>query len=636
MSLPTKSDLKMFEQLGVPAELVAAAQIERVTDDEAREYGITRTGDMGGIVFPYFIPSSTHRVTCRLRRDHPEIEGNKPKNKYMAPINDVRHLYFPPGAGELLEDSETEIVFVEAEKSVLAMLAWAQRAKRKLLPIGTGGCYGWRGRIGKTVDGSGARVDEVGPLPDLDCVDGRKVYILFDSNCSTNTKVQSARCQFAVALRKLGAAVTFVNLPTDNVRINGPDDFVGIKGDLAMAALFSTSSTSKSAITASEPIEVATESEINLPDMPDTVFDGKLGEICQRRLGDFPNSFGWLALPAAAGVLVRPTNRTIRTNLYVALVGKPGSGKSQVIDRSIRLMDLRPPFLEEIKAGSIEGLLKQRGDKKDPFLLFPDELSHLFEKAAIPNASFPYILNSAFYKDEVRLTIAHGAEVNFSSPLSIIGGIVGEKFEDSFGSATTAGTYDRFFFGQAPTGRDEYEYRPWEGPAAFDAQVDEVPVNRDVWDARDEIAKRENLSRRLLEIALRVAMICASFDGRKELRAQDLGPAWELARYQSRVRLLLRPNPGKNFEAQVAAKIVNYLNRYAPDGKWLVLRKVLHGTNANDYGPSVAKRALDAMSFSGSIEQMEQEMPKGPRRRLVRLAVEAVDQESATTEEAEQ
>ena len=33
----TPTDLKMFESLGVPLELFAAARIERVTDQEARE-----------------------------------------------------------------------------------------------------------------------------------------------------------------------------------------------------------------------------------------------------------------------------------------------------------------------------------------------------------------------------------------------------------------------------------------------------------------------------------------------------------------------------------------------------------------------------------------------------------------------
>jgi hypothetical protein len=369
---------------------------------------------------------------------------------------------------------------------------------------------------------------------------------------------------------------------------------------------------------------------IDLPDMPDAVLDGRLGEICQTRMKDFPLAFSWLALVTAAGTLVRPTHNILRANLYTALVGEWHSGKTQSIEWANRLMDIKPPILEDLKAGSAEGFLKKVGDHNgDPILFFPDELGHLLEKSQITNASFPYVLNTAFYKDQATLTIAHGQVVNFNCRLSIIGGVIDGKFEDCFGDATTGGLYDRFLFGQCPTGITEFLYRPFQGPPAFENQLDEVRVNYDIWDARDELVKRDKLNPRILEIALRAAAICAAFDGRAELHAADLGPAWELAKYQTRVRMLLRPNSGKNLEAQVACKIINYLNRYAPDGKWLVLREVLHATRANDYGPSTARRALDAMTFSGNIEQVQQDSGRGQKRGLVRLAIEVPGPASA-------
>jgi hypothetical protein len=48
------------------------------------------------------------------------------------------------------------------------------------LPVGMGGCWGWRGRIGKLENAHAERVDETGPIPDLSCCDGRKVYVLLD------------------------------------------------------------------------------------------------------------------------------------------------------------------------------------------------------------------------------------------------------------------------------------------------------------------------------------------------------------------------------------------------------------------------------------------------------------------------
>ena len=133
----------MFARFGVSEDLLRAAKVERVTDEEARsEYGITgpASSDMAGLIFEYYIPACDYRVTSRLRRDKPERdkEGN-PKNKYMSPYGDGRHLYFPPGAKALLDDSETVIVLVESEKAALALMAWGKRMGIKLLALGLGG-----------------------------------------------------------------------------------------------------------------------------------------------------------------------------------------------------------------------------------------------------------------------------------------------------------------------------------------------------------------------------------------------------------------------------------------------------------------------------------------------------------------
>lgn len=234
---------KMFVQFRIEPAMLEAAGVESVKDVEARDkYGFTQHGDLSGVIFPYFVPApngngSHHRVTARLRRDHPEVEDGKPKNKYICPFGDVRHLYFPPGAFELLADPQRAIVFVEAEKSVLAGQAWAARAGRKLLFVGLGGCWGWRGRIGKAVAPDGARVDELGPLPDLERACGRSCFVLFDSNVGTNPKVQAARGDFVAALRRFKAStVTTLDLPPGTW--NGPDDFLAVRGDEALGHLF--------------------------------------------------------------------------------------------------------------------------------------------------------------------------------------------------------------------------------------------------------------------------------------------------------------------------------------------------------------------------------------------------------------
>ena len=76
------SDLSMFARLCVPYELLVRAGVDRITDQSAREeHGITGSGNMGGLVFPYLSPMDGVRRTCRVRRDRPEMESGKPEEE---------------------------------------------------------------------------------------------------------------------------------------------------------------------------------------------------------------------------------------------------------------------------------------------------------------------------------------------------------------------------------------------------------------------------------------------------------------------------------------------------------------------------------------------------------------------------
>jgi hypothetical protein len=236
----TERDLEMFARIGVPLDLLEAAHVERVSDRDARErFGIVgpASKNMAGIVFPYDSHVTGLRVTARVRRDNPELEDGRPKNKYVSAYGDARHLYFPPDAQAKLAGPETPIALVEAEKSALALTAWGARVGIELLAVAMGGCWGWRGRIGKTEGINGARVDVTGPLPDLSVCDGRTVYVCLDANAATNSKVQAARAVLVRELRKRGCNMLLCSLPLAD-GVNGPDDLIAVRGDEAMQAVF--------------------------------------------------------------------------------------------------------------------------------------------------------------------------------------------------------------------------------------------------------------------------------------------------------------------------------------------------------------------------------------------------------------
>ena len=91
-------------------------------------------------------------------------------------------------------------------------------------------------------------------------------------------------------------------------------------------------------------------------------------------------------------------------------------------------------------AGSAEGLMsmldRAEGEAR---LVFPDELGHLLDKASIERASFPYVLNRSYYESAYDLTVAGRKKIGVNCRLSLLGGIVENKFDDLFGAQTVGG-----------------------------------------------------------------------------------------------------------------------------------------------------------------------------------------------------
>ena len=236
----TKADEAIFSTLGIAAELLERAHVTRVSDHEAREqFSIRGGGDMSGIYFPYPEPSKLEagefrRWYWRLRRDHPDVELGKTKAKYISPWSDRKHLFFPPVPAWFR--GSVPIVFVESEKSSLAITALCERSGRQFLALGLGGCWGWRGKTGIKETATGERVPEKGAIPDLNIArDGRKTFVLLDGNARANPHVLAARRSLVKQLKAQSAAVRILDLPPGEW--NGPDDYLAAKGDAALLAL---------------------------------------------------------------------------------------------------------------------------------------------------------------------------------------------------------------------------------------------------------------------------------------------------------------------------------------------------------------------------------------------------------------
>jgi hypothetical protein len=131
-----------------------------------------------------------------------------------------------------------EVVVNEGEFKALALsrLAHHQLSDAselpRFLPVAIGGCWNWRGRVGKTEDAGGAHVDDKGPIPDLWLITWktRTVIIIFDRDVDSNDSVKAARSQFTAALQKRGAVVKWFAWPKEAPGANGVDDLLAAIG----------------------------------------------------------------------------------------------------------------------------------------------------------------------------------------------------------------------------------------------------------------------------------------------------------------------------------------------------------------------------------------------------------------------
>jgi hypothetical protein len=235
-SEPNQKDRKRLTGFRISDQLIAQAELRRVTDVQARAMGFKykREFDLSGVVIPYK-NSQSEILSARLRRDNPEVnDKGKIEGKYILMADKPRGLYWPPGAGQKLRDPKCEVVAVEAETSALAVMDYANRSGQNLIAVATGGCWCWREavKVGKE--------EESRPLTDLEAFRGRHVHILFDSNVAINEDVKQAELALAAHLvSNLQAEVVALRLPVEE-GVNGPDDYLREHKDADFLGILAT------------------------------------------------------------------------------------------------------------------------------------------------------------------------------------------------------------------------------------------------------------------------------------------------------------------------------------------------------------------------------------------------------------
>ena len=199
-----------------------------------------------------------HNGFRRLRPDNPRKERGRDRFiKYESPKGAGNRAYLPKPVIDKLPETSCELFITEGEKKSIA-------ASYNGFPtIGLVGIYGWKPDKSK--------VDSL--IPDLDVVkwNGRRVFIVFDSDAADKPQIVEAENRLAAVLTSKGAVVRIVRLPPaeklDGCKADkiGLDDFLlhyGETGHVEFRKLADKA-------TKPEPVDVSVKSSANDNDPAD-------------------------------------------------------------------------------------------------------------------------------------------------------------------------------------------------------------------------------------------------------------------------------------------------------------------------------------------------------------------------------
>lgn len=212
---------------GLGDEIIAAAGIYSETDPHEvaalLHWKHAKSSIAPALILPY--PSASSGVSyARAKLDKPRNVKDKVV-KYEAPKGEPPRLYYLPTRIDALQDISQAIVITEGEKKALAL------EQAGYFAIGIAGVDAWQSK-GR-------------PIADLDRVEwrGRTVHFAFDSDATTNPRVQRAETQFTAELTKRGADVWIARIPSAAAENGGAaakvgvDDYLLATGADAFAAL---------------------------------------------------------------------------------------------------------------------------------------------------------------------------------------------------------------------------------------------------------------------------------------------------------------------------------------------------------------------------------------------------------------
>jgi CTP-dependent riboflavin kinase len=198
---------EIYEESGVRT-ITNGRQLPRGFSSRQRNRG-------GGMLFIGHRPNGETFYTFRPNEPDP----NNPSLKYEATCKKLggpgNVLYVHPSQRHLIDDASVPVIFVEGIKKALSIITAARAAGTAVLVVAISGVWNWLS--------DGKPISDMFDIP----VEGRKVYICFDSDVFANPDVSDAARRLAGHLIGRGATVYLSYLPDQpDGSKTGADDFL--------------------------------------------------------------------------------------------------------------------------------------------------------------------------------------------------------------------------------------------------------------------------------------------------------------------------------------------------------------------------------------------------------------------------
>jgi hypothetical protein len=307
--------------------------------------------------------------------------------------------------------------------------------------------------------------------------------------------------------------------------------------------------------------------------LPADAMYGVLAE--QAEMLQAPLGFSYLALLCLASVFVKNVS-SVRANLYGAMIGNVGEGKSVANDHAGQLLglmdvdgsatDRRCERTVPASDRGLANLFKEKPEGPTACVISLDEGRSMMAKGSIENStlistlcelwnhsSFSMVDKKALSRGRVQLSLLLNLKVKDPS-----------EFPSVFTHYTAHGLYDRFLF--AVLGGENWHFQdgwccdPLNGDVRtpeptepkFTAQLYEM---KHAWELAGENR------RRLAENALRVALVTSAVNRDDAVTEEAMEAALRFMEWQEKIRTIYQPAKGSNEHSECMATVLDAFER---------------------------------------------------------------------------